>query len=301
MRLHETSLALGALLVAIGCASQPSRPATAARRTVDVGGVSLAYMEKGQGEPVVLVHGASCDSRVFAAQVDGLSARFRVIAYDRRYHGSAAVAVKDTDYGYALHVADLKALIEGLKLEKVHLVGHSYGAVVALGFARDHPELLRKLVVVEPGISDPIEELPEALPEFQNAGAAVKAVKEKLAAGDTATAVQLLMDWAHGPNAFENLPAFVRTAMLENGPSLVTQFGAKPAPFAFGCDDLKRLSMPTLSIEGERSPKMRHLIGDAMEKCLPNGKRVRLPGSHGTPYESPEAFNRAVLEFLASR
>lgn len=97
----------------------------------------LAAVDAGAGAPaVVLVHGLAGTSAWWHATTAHLADRHRVLAPDLRGHGGSA-APADRDYGMAAHVADLTALLDALPLERVVLVGHSFGASVALAAAAE--------------------------------------------------------------------------------------------------------------------------------------------------------------------
>jgi pimeloyl-ACP methyl ester carboxylesterase len=112
----------------------------------DVNGLSLYYDEHGSGEPLVLLHGGIGASEMFAAILDELAERRRVIAVDLQGHGHTA----DIDRPLrAEHLADdIAALIEHLGLERADVMGYSLGGMVALRTAIQHPARVRRLVLV---------------------------------------------------------------------------------------------------------------------------------------------------------
>src|SRR5439155_14063015 len=149
-----------------------------------VNGVQLAYVESGRGEPVVLVHGGMMDYRVWAPQIVGLSKRRHVVAYSRRYHFPNPPAPDSPEYSYAANEEDLVALIRALRLGKVHLVGQGYGAFVATLVARDHPELVRTLVLAEPAVYSMIPTKRDRRAVVDGLTAASAASGEAVRAGD---------------------------------------------------------------------------------------------------------------------
>lgn len=111
----------------------------------------MAVESLGAGDDVVLVHGALSWGRdTFASQLH-LADRVRLHVVDRRGYGAAAPAVEG-EVGWPVDVPDLLTLLEDLG--GAHIVGHSYGGVVALIAAGERPELVRSLVVVEPPVYD---------------------------------------------------------------------------------------------------------------------------------------------------
>ena len=94
---------------------------------------------------MVLVHGTLEDYRTWDGQLEAFSKGYRLISYSRRYHYPNEWPKDATDFSVTLHARDLAAFIKALNLPPVHLVGHSYGAFIALLVARDHPEVIRSL------------------------------------------------------------------------------------------------------------------------------------------------------------
>ena len=111
----------------------------------------MAYLEVGEGPPLVCVHGALGDFRTWSAVLGPLSKKHRVIAVSlRHFFPEHWDGVGDT-YSIAQHVADVIAFIEKLDAGPVDLMGHSRGGHISFRAAQRRPDLLRKLVLVEPG------------------------------------------------------------------------------------------------------------------------------------------------------
>ena len=112
-------------------------------------GRSLAFREAGEGSVLVLLHGIGSGSASWEAQLKGLSAEFRVIAWDAPGYGGSDPLAPDLraadDYAGALG-----ALLDALGIGAVHLVGHSLGAVIAGAFCRLFPERVLTLILADP-------------------------------------------------------------------------------------------------------------------------------------------------------
>jgi pimeloyl-ACP methyl ester carboxylesterase len=125
---------------------------------VDIGGVRARYYEAGKGEPMVLIHGGftggSSTANVWSRNIPGLAKRYHVYAVDRLGSGLTGNPAGD-DYGNPAQVAFIYEFIKALKLEKVHLVGHSAGGAVAFYTATEHPEIARTLTIVAVGPANP--------------------------------------------------------------------------------------------------------------------------------------------------
>lgn len=115
-----------------------------------INGVSLGVVEQGIGEPVVFVHGSASDHRTWQSQLDRLDEWYRVIAYSRRFHWPNDPIPDGADYSMHQHLDDLQALLRTLNEGAAHLVGHSYGALLALLLAIREPGTVRSLVLAEP-------------------------------------------------------------------------------------------------------------------------------------------------------
>ena len=114
--------------------------------TVRAHGRAIAYRAAGDGPPLVLLHGIGSGSASWEAQLDALSAGFHTIAWDAPGYGGSDPLPGETPpkaaYGDA--VADL---VVGLGLERVHLLGHSLGGLIAASFAARHPGRVSSVIL----------------------------------------------------------------------------------------------------------------------------------------------------------
>jgi pimeloyl-ACP methyl ester carboxylesterase len=258
---------------------------------VKVTGTKLAYLDAGHGSAIVFVHGAFADYRYWDRQLGTGADDFRVVAYSRRdFHpndrnSDEALQTPDRD------VLDLIELIESLDSAPVHLVGHSAGAHVALVTAIRRPDLVRSLVLEEGGFVADHASSRDALME-------VAAVRERYlqyrAAGEHEAAVRHFIDFVSGDGYFAASPPAAKQILMDNEAA----FGLRPnAPLT--CAETAAVKAPVLVVLGERSPAFIGRLLSGLLECLPNEKTIRIPAaSHGIHYEQPEAFNRAVFEFI---
>ncbi|HMM41589.1 MAG TPA: alpha/beta hydrolase [Thermomicrobiales bacterium] len=271
--------------------------------TVRVNDVDLAYVEQGQGDSVVLVHGGVNDYRSWRRQMEPFAARRRVIAYSRRYHWPNARPDGDVPYRLAQHVADLGSLIETLDLAPARLVGSSYGAMTSLTFAVRRPELVRSLVLGEPPLLLWLPQLPggsELLESFLTNG--FGPAREALARGEGEAGVRLFINAVLGPGMFDRLPEPTREMMVSNVPEMRLETATPLEEYLSDVtpEDVERVEIPTLLVVGEISPAMFPLITDELARRLPNAERATIPGaSHGMHGQNPAAYNEVVSAFLA--
>ena len=130
-------------------------------REVQINGLTLHYIELGQGTPVVLVHGTLEDYRTWDGQLEAFSKGYQLLSYSRRYHYPNEWTKDATDFSVTIHARDLAAFIKALNLPPVHLIGHSYGAFIAFLVARDHPEVIRSLTLGELPVMPLLKTTPE--------------------------------------------------------------------------------------------------------------------------------------------
>lgn len=280
-------------------AHEPSPPLADPVKTVEVNGAKLAYVERGRGEPIVLIHGFLHDYRVWSLQVPDFSEDFRVISYSMRHRWPNSPVGDAPDLSVAADFADLVGLIRRLELGRVHLVGHSAGAGLALRVARDHPELVRSLVLAEPGPFAFAGERPAAAPAFPPER--IGEMREAYERGDMQEALELLAALVLGEQGrAQPLPPWVGQMLHDNAWQLRELWTpGEPEP-PVTCEEARRIQAPTLLLGGDRSPAFFAGVLDGLQKCLPSSERAQLSSSsHGLELENPSGFNEIVLRFLA--
>src|SRR5262249_29753140 len=112
---------------------------------VDLAGRRTHYIESGDGEPVILLHGFNYDSYLWAANLDALAQHFKVYALD--LWGWGYSTREPLDYGYPLYADQLLLFMDSLGIERASLVGQSMGAGTAIQFCVQHPHRVYKLVL----------------------------------------------------------------------------------------------------------------------------------------------------------
>jgi pimeloyl-ACP methyl ester carboxylesterase len=146
--------------------------ATAAQGAhLEVNGVAYSYDVRGSGAPILLLHGGLMSSDAFAPIMPLLTAKHQVITIDLQGHGRTTLGTRPMTYeGMG---ADVAAIIKKIGIAKVDVIGYSMGAGVGLNFALQHPELVRKLVLVSCSLTDQ-DAYPEirAMAQHVNAAAA---------------------------------------------------------------------------------------------------------------------------------
>jgi pimeloyl-ACP methyl ester carboxylesterase len=268
---------------------------------VEANHVTFHVQSAGTGPHVVLVHGLTGDLSVwFLCQaMSKLGERWTTSAYDLRGHGYSSVP--QTGYTSADHAADLLALLDALDIGSAHLVGHSFGAVIALHAATLQPARVRSLV-----LSDPYFPALRHLEDMSRWGHWQNFRKEASEAG-----VHLSNEHWYDLSLFFDqikhldgdsllrfrqavgLPALNRLVRL----SQTTCGDDTKAPAGLSPERIASARQPALALYGEHSPFLS--TGEYLVEHLPNCRLERVPGAkHRAPEEAPDAFVECVQRFL---
>ena len=278
IRLKATFLIACSLLTSVAAHAQTK----ATHEYHVVNGAKLYVESLGHGTPVVFLHGGLMFfDNAYAKQRDYFAAHHRVIGIDQRGHGHSPDG--PWQLSYQLMAEDTAAVIQGLKVGPVDVVGHSDGANIALLLARDHPELVRRVVISGAnlrGWSPQVLEARKQLPPAQ--------LEEKIA------------------KLAASLPPFFRVdygAVSPDGPdhwmAMVTKcFWLWGQPIVIEPSELKKIQPFVMVVAGDHDFTS---IEETTEifRGLPHGQLFMVPGTgHGTFSSRPELLNLAISEFL---
>ena len=264
-----------------------------------VNGSDIRYVEKGSGEPVVFVHGAVTDLRIWLGQVELLSEKYRAISYSRRTHWPGLANGSDVPYTRKLHSDDLLELLRGLDFEKAHLVGHSFGASVALLAALEQPDRIASLTLGEPSPFLSLLEQADFDLIAKQKGVFDKAMLVAEVTSADAAVRQFLSEIV-GADVLDQLPRDVRTIVLDNAASLRPMLSHYYESPPIGPERWNDLEMPVLLISGELSPKASSIGNERLHRCIPGSRWETLASaSHGLHIEDPDQFGRLLTNFLS--
>ena len=267
-------------------------------QTLPVNGYDMAYLDVGDGPPLVCVHGSLCDFRIWFCVLGPLSAHHRVIPVSLRHFFPEQWDGEGDTYSIAQHVADVIAFIEQLNVGPVDLMGHSRGGHIAFRVAQQRPDLLRKLILAEPG-----GELDGTLDSDYTPGpsplaARIATAAEKISNGDVEGGLTYFFDAIEGPGAWSRLPATPKQQLRDNAFTLIGQARDGRPPFSKA--DAEAIRMPTLFIGGALTKGALPRVLHALAAHVPNSKTVMIPRTTHPMFEqAPQHFCEIVLEFLA--
>lgn len=246
--------------------------------------------------PVVLLHSSAASGRQWQALADALRPRHEVHAVDFHGHGTQPAWPGPAPMSLADEAAPIERLIE--RLGGAHVIGHSYGAAVALKLASRRPALVRSLVAYEPVLFGLLLDDPFSRREVQTVVGVAEAMRARVAQGQPEAAAQRFIDFWSGPGAWAALPPERQQGFTVRVPAVLQQFdGLFGDPLALA--DLARLRMPTLLLTGGQTVPAARRIVQLVHGALPDARReVFDPMGHMGPVTHAALFNRRVVEFL---
>ena len=267
-------------------------------QAVQLRDVTLHYVALGRGEPVVMVHGGLEDYRAWTAQLASLATHYRAITYSRRYNFPNRNQTRAAaSYSAQVDADDLAMLIDKLHLGPVHLVGHSYGGLVALLFTTEHPGLVRTLTLSEPPVLPWVEDQPggDTLVQdfFQRCWIPLG---RACARHERVKALAIAAKYFTGNSS---LPAAARAALepnLQEWEVLTVSGQPFPVPSA---RSIKALHVPVLLLTADHTlPLLKRCVA-ALATRFPNSERAVVQNAtHDMWSEKPEVCGVALRKFL---
>jgi pimeloyl-ACP methyl ester carboxylesterase len=264
-------------------------------------GIALEYEVQGSGEPVVFIHGSHITDAFAPLMAEpALKDRFRLIRYRRR--GFMGSSRHDGLLSISGQAADCLGLLRHLGVERAHVVGHSYGGVIALQLALDAPAAVRSLSLLEPPLM--------AVPSGEQIGEAMGRIAGIYESGDKANAVDAFLQDICGKH--------YRTPLDKSVPGGYDQAVADADTFwqvelptaqewTFTADDAGRINHPVLVALGANSGKAMGIPffdeGYRMlQEWFPQAKPFVLPGAaHLLQMENPRDMAVALADFLSDK
>ncbi len=256
----------------------------------DVNGLSVTYERNGEGPPLVLLHGVLSDSRVWSKQLLYLSDEFTVVAWD------APGAGQSSDPPEPFAMADwadcLVGLMDAIGIERAHILGHSWGGILAQEFYRQHPARTRSLI-----LADTYAGWKGSLPE--------SVYEERLAAvlrEASMPASEFVPKWIPGllsDAASDELRVELAAIMSDFHPvgyRLMIQTADSDTR-----DLLPTIRVPTLLVWGEEDRRAPLTVAHQLRDAIPGAKLAIIPGAgHESNLERPARFNAEVRGFCRS-
>lgn len=261
-------------------------------------GVDLHVEEAGSGTPLVFVHEFAGDARSWEPQIRFFSRRYRCIAFNARGYPPSTVPQDATAYSQDQATDDIAAVIRTLDLAPAHVVGLSMGAFATLHLGLRHPHLARSLTAAGVGYG-------AAQGKRDQFRVEVDATADRIAEEGMAT---MARTYGRGPTrlVFEEKDsrgyAEFMTQLAEHdtkGAVLTMRGVQRERPSLFDLEEqFRRLTLPTLIVCGdEDDPTLEP--GLFLKRTIATSALLVMPRcGHTMNIEDPDAFNRAVLDFI---
>lgn len=256
--------------------------------------VSRIYYEiAGIGEPLILIHGWSFDTRCWDDQFDIFSKEYRVVRYDLRGFGRSALP--DTGAVYS-HTDDLVSLLDFLKIEKAHIMGHSFGGKISFDFVLNNPSKVISLILPDAAMDVPGLKVSEEV---------IAWIRDTWRTGKENGVDEAKKVWMNGPPfrpAMKNPQSASKVTQMIKDYSGWHWTHKDPCNFPkpFPLERLNGIKVPALILAGELNPKIYHDWADIQKKYIPNSKKEIIPNAgHALNIENPEMVNELVLKFLS--
>jgi non-heme chloroperoxidase len=242
--------------------------------------ITLHYIERGSGVPVVFVHGSLSDFDYWRDQVVAFSKSYRAIAYSRR-HNFPNRNPALPGYSAVVDADDLAAFIGAMHLGKTYIVGHSYGALTGLFLATRHPEMIRAMVLAEPPAVSLLRNLPS---NHSQQGEAmyddiyrrmVVPMQTDFSQGDPDAGVGVFIDYVfNNPHAWANMSPGDRAETMKGAHEwdvMMTQGILFPeiAPQA-----IHNIKVPVLIMSGGKSYPFLALIDRELARLIPHSRNI---------------------------
>jgi len=262
----------------------------------NVGGVRLYYEEVGQGLPLIFVHEFAGDTGSWTLQMSFFARRYRAIAYNARGYPPSDIPDDVSAYSQMIAMEDITGVLDHLGIAKAHIVGLSMGGYAVLHFGLHHPERALSITVAGAGYGSGDQE------QFRKDSEIVARRFETQSMAEVTdfysrgpTRVQFIDKDPRGWQEFHD-----RLAASSAKGHALTMRGVqmkRPSIFTLG-DAMEKCEVPTLIMTGdEDDPCLEPAL--FMKRKLPRSGLLVVPkAGHAINIEEPDAFNRALLDFL---
>ncbi|WP_394822686.1 alpha/beta fold hydrolase [Pendulispora albinea] len=271
------------------------------RRIALDSGVTLSVKSRGEGPPVVLLHGFPQNSHTWRKHLPMLAnAGFRAIAPDMRGYGASDKPKSVSDYAPPRLVDDVSALVRSLGYEKVHLVGHDWGAVVAFYVAALRPDVVDRLVILNGPHPDAytralLKSQAQRKRSWYVFAFQLPFLPERVLAlkGTLPRLFRL-----SGPGVFsdDEIDTYTHAIRQPGAARAMVNYYRASARYRGRLPIIKR---PTLVLWGEKDVALGTGLLDGLDRYVESFDVQRFPdASHWLPEEKPDEVHSAIVRFL---
>ena len=264
---------------------------------IELDGLSTHYIEKGSGEPLIILHGFFFDTNMWNDSIDVLAEKYKVYVMD--LWGFGFSTRKPLDYGYPLYTEQLKKFMDAMDIQKASLIGQSMGAGTIMNFTVSYRERVNKIVLVNAAGMPNKLPLMGRISNFPGVGEMMYGMKS-----------DFIRKFTHGKNFFYNKHRITDDDYADltrfhkiRGSSKVMLYVTRKQFFDTLLDEittLGKMDVPIIIFWGREENSIALPIGQELHKLLKGSQFVILDqAGHCSNMDQPEQFNRLMLEFLA--
>jgi 3-oxoadipate enol-lactonase len=272
--------------------------------TVETNGIQTYYEEYGEGPPIVFLHGAWGDHRLWAEQVQSLTKDYRLIVYDLRGHGRTGGSAVDS-YTIRLYVDDLNALITTLDLDKPAICGRSMGGFVALTYAATYPDTISALCTL--GAETPEAQTRGEWLEWQIRPKLINALSVVIDRDRLMAVIHRINEWRYDPRGAGDMEKIERILQShaedvpESSEEESTKIRKALESYSSASIDYSSIVVPSLILYGEYEIPLIRRHAKYMEKVIPHAEAGQIPNAgHVSTVDNPEFVVTSLRKFLAS-
>lgn len=255
----------------------------------------LHHTRRGAGQPAILLHSGGMSSRQWKRLGDELATSHLVVAPDFLGSGENPPWPAGADFHFQQDVDAVARIVEALG-EPVHLVGHSYGGLVALQVARAAPSRVRSIAAYDPVAFGVLAEPRDAEGLDDLSQAAKNPVFTDAALGGTDAWFEVFVDYWNGPGAWRALPTPARESFLRVGRKVFLEvqslMGDRTPGAAYA-----GIAAPALFITGSSSPPAARRVVARLAEALPAGRALTIDGAG---HMGPITHARVVVDAIAA-
>ncbi len=260
--------------------------------------MSLHVNFSGQGPTLVMLHSGGMSGRQWRKLAEALSDRYRVVLPDFLGSGGNPAWPREQSFHFSQDVEQIEKLLESLQ-RPYHLIGHSYGGLVALTVARHQPQNIASLTLYDPVafgvLFDPHDN--EGVDDLNQVAAHPVFLDDEQGGGPLW--MQTFVDYWNGPGSWQAMPEPNRQAFLQVGRKVyyeVRSLSEDRTPL----EAYRTLTMPALLVYGEKTPPAARRVLQLLATVLPRADLQMLPGAgHMGPLTHAAAFQQLVETHLA--
>jgi pimeloyl-ACP methyl ester carboxylesterase len=249
---------------------------------------------------VVALHASASSSRQWRALEQRFQDVLRFSALDHIAHGNAHAWARGSQPGLSDHVQRLDRHI-GLGLPAVHLVAHSFGAVVALQFALEHPSRVRSLALYEPVLLALLQGRSDLTDEERGVQRVADQIRQDVLCGLSMQAAQTFVGYWNGEQVWARLDSRQQDAMAAYMPAVVGHFDVIQSAHALA-RRLPEIRTPTLLLSGSCTTPSARRVGALISDALPHAFCVEIAGAgHMGPITHAADVNEQIVSFVLDK